>query len=69
MLTKEQRELCNAWPMPWQVSVLCLSNAMASVCALPVKCHEPAVMALASSVVSGPVAADFYDAVFAYFGA
>jgi hypothetical protein len=25
---KEQRDLCNAWPTPWQVSVLCQSNAM-----------------------------------------
>ena len=31
--------------------VQCLANAMASVCALPVKCHEPAVMALAGSVI------------------
>jgi hypothetical protein len=25
-LTKEQRDLCNAWPTPWQVSVLCQST-------------------------------------------
>jgi hypothetical protein len=29
--------------------VQCLANAMASVSALPIKCHEPTVMALAGS--------------------
>jgi hypothetical protein len=36
--TKEQRDLCNAWPTPWQVSVLCQSNAMN-----PRSWHLPAV--------------------------
>ncbi|KAJ7773513.1 hypothetical protein B0H14DRAFT_2632187 [Mycena olivaceomarginata] len=31
--------------------VQCLANAMASVGALPIKCHEPTVMALACSVI------------------
>jgi hypothetical protein len=33
--------------------VQCLANAMASVGALPIKCHEPTVMVLAGSVISG----------------
>ncbi|KAJ6537342.1 hypothetical protein B0H10DRAFT_1971813 [Mycena sp. CBHHK59/15] len=36
--TKEQRDLCNVWPTPWQVSVLCQSNAMN-----PRSWHLPAV--------------------------
>ncbi|KAJ7868415.1 hypothetical protein B0H13DRAFT_2281021 [Mycena leptocephala] len=36
--TKEQRNACNAWPTPWQVSVLCPSNAMN-----PRSWHLPAV--------------------------
>jgi hypothetical protein len=31
--------------------VQCLANAMASVGAMPIKCHEPTVMALARSVI------------------
>jgi hypothetical protein len=37
-LTKEQRDLCNAWPTPWQVTVLCQSNGMN-----PQSWHLPAV--------------------------